>query len=123
MLTRKALIEYCLTFPDAYEDYPFDEDASAPDAWTVMRHGGNRKSFALLFQRNGELNVNLKCDPMEAQFLRDAFPGVVLPAYHMNKEHWNGVRIVSELPEEELFEWIRESYEMTKPGRKKQKSY
>ena len=29
---REQLIEYCLTFPDVFEDYPFD----GPN-WTCMR--------------------------------------------------------------------------------------
>ena len=37
-VTRRDLIGYCLTYPDAYEDYPFDELAGAPDAWAVMPH-------------------------------------------------------------------------------------
>ena len=41
-MTRCELIDYCLTYPDANEDYPFDEFASAPDSWAVMRHKGNK---------------------------------------------------------------------------------
>jgi hypothetical protein len=36
-----------LTYPAAYEDYPFD-DFTDPDAWAVMRHKTNKKSFALI---------------------------------------------------------------------------
>ena len=32
MLTKKDLIEYCLTFPGAHEDYPFDKDSTAANA-------------------------------------------------------------------------------------------
>jgi len=39
-MTKQDLIDYCLTFPAAYEDYPFDGmDAHSDDGtWTVMRH-------------------------------------------------------------------------------------
>lgn len=120
MLTRRALIDYCLTFPGAYEDYPFDEDAAAPDAWTVLRCRGNRKSFALIFERNGALTVNLKCEPMLADLLRGAYAAVT-PAYHMNKTHWNGVRIDGSIPEEEIFSWISASYELVRPKRRAKK--
>ena len=113
MLTKRELIDYCLTYPDAYEDYPFDEDSAAADAWTVMRHRGNQKSFALIYERGGALRVNLKCEPMYADLLRGVYPGVT-PAYHMNKVHWNTVTPASGIPEEELFAWIRQSYELTK---------
>ena len=121
MLTRKNLIEFCMTFPDAYEDYPFDGDSLAPDAWTVMRHCGNKKSFALLFERHGCLNLNVKCAPDEARFLRGVYASVV-PAYHMNKEHWNGVILDGSVPEREIRMWISQSYDLTKPGRKPKSS-
>ena len=81
-MTRRELIDYCLTFPLAYEDYPFDDVADA-GAWAVMRHRGNKKRFAFIYERYGKLCVNLKCDPFEADFLRQAF-AYVTPAYHMN---------------------------------------
>ena len=51
-MTRRELIDYCLTLPDVYEDYPFDGIADA-GAWAVMRHRMNKKSFALIYERNG----------------------------------------------------------------------
>jgi len=51
-----------------------------------MRHRANTKSFALIYERDGKLYVNLKCDPFEADFLRQAFEGVI-PGWHMKKEH------------------------------------
>ncbi len=60
-MTRKELIEYCLTMPFSYEDYPFD-DVANPGAWTVMRHQVNKKSFAMIYERNEKLCINLKCD-------------------------------------------------------------
>jgi len=38
LTARQALVDFCLTFPAAYEDYPFDELADSE--WTVMRHRG-----------------------------------------------------------------------------------
>jgi predicted DNA-binding protein (MmcQ/YjbR family) len=111
-MTRQALIDYCLTFPAAYEDYPFDS-ISVPGAWTVMRHRTSKKCFALIYERNGKLCANLKCDPMEADFLRQAFEGVT-SAYHMNKEHWNTVIVGSDVPEEEIKRQVGNSYDLIK---------
>ncbi|MCL2164097.1 MAG: hypothetical protein FWH55_06825 [Oscillospiraceae bacterium] len=36
-MTRKEIIDYCLTMPATYEDYPFDK-ITDPGKWTVMRH-------------------------------------------------------------------------------------
>ena len=112
-MTRQELINYCLAFPAAYEDYPFD-DITDPGKWTVMRHGVNKKSFALIYERYGKLSVNLKCDPFEADFLRQAFDDVT-PAYHMNKTHWNTVTLGGDVSEDELKRMIERSYYLIKP--------
>jgi len=118
-MTRRELIECCLTFPGAYEDYPFD-NISDPGAWTVMRHRTNKKSFALIFERGGRLCVNLKCDPREADFLRQVYKGVT-PAYHMNKEHWNTVMIGADVSEEEIVRQIGHSHDLIKPKETRRK--
>jgi predicted DNA-binding protein (MmcQ/YjbR family) len=117
MLTKRGLIDYCLAFPGAFEDYPFDVDSASEEAWTVMRHRTNKKSFAFIFMRGGLININLKCEPMYADLLRSVYPSVI-PAYHMNKVHWNGVIIDGSIPDEEIFSWICLSYELIKPKQK-----
>lgn len=112
-MTRSDLISFCLTFPSAYEDYPFD-DMTDDHAWTVMRHRGNKKSFALIYERHGKLCVNLKCEPMEADFLRKVFADVT-PAYHMNKTHWNTVTLGGDVPEEDIMRMVERSYDLIKP--------
>lgn len=112
-MTRQEIIDYCLTFPAAYEDYPFAE-IPGEDNTTVMRHRANKKSFALIMNRGGKLYLNLKCDPLEADFLRQVFTGVI-PGWHMNKEHWNSVVIGTDVPEEEIKRQIRNSYDLIKP--------
>jgi predicted DNA-binding protein (MmcQ/YjbR family) len=121
-MTRRKLIDFCLTLPAAYEDYPFDGgDAHSDDgAWTVMRHRSNKKGFAHIYRRNGKLCVNLKCDPFEADFLRQAFTDVT-PAYHMNKVHWNTVTLGGDVQEEELKRMVGNSYDLIKPKVAKRK--
>ena len=112
-MTRQELIDFCLAFPGAYEDYPFDNIADA-GAWTVMRHRANKKSFALIYERNKKLCINLKCDPFEADILRQAFKDVI-PAYHMNKVHWNTVLMGGDVSASELKYMIEQSYGLIKP--------
>ena len=113
-MTRKELTEYCLTWPDCFEDHPFDAADTPPeDRWTLIRHRGNRKAFAFIFERDG-LCVNLKCEPMRADLLRQALAPGVAPAFHMNKEHWNTVR-PDLVPREDLEEMIGHSFDLTKP--------
>ena len=122
MTTRQELIDYCLSFPLAYEDYPFD-DIADDNRWAVMRHKANKKIFAMIYERNG-LCINLKCDPSRADNLRMVFKSVT-PGWHMNKEHWNTVYIGtggscdSDVPGDELREMIEHSYDLIKPKIKK----
>jgi len=118
-LNRQEIIDFCLTFPASYEDYPFD-DITDPGKWTVMRHRTNSKSFALIYERNGKLRINLKCDPFEADFLRQAFEDVT-PGWHMNKTHWNTITLGGDVPEDELKRQIGRSYDLIKPKPRKSK--
>jgi len=119
IMTRSELIEYCLTFSNVYEDYPFD-DVIDESAWAAMRHKSNKKCFAFITNLNGRLCANLKCDPLEADLLRAAFTDVIA-GYHMNKSHWNTVYINGDVPESELYRMIENSYDLIKPKRKLKK--
>lgn len=112
-MTKQELIAYCLTFPSAYEDYPFDDQTA------VMRHRSNTKMFALIAEREGKVYINLKCDPIKADFLRTVYQSVT-PGFHMNKTHWNSVDPGGDVPRDELFQQIQESFDLTAPKGKKQ---
>ena len=118
-MTRQELIDFCLTFPYAYEDYPFEELGTG-NRWTAMRHRANKKTFAFINVHNDRLCVNLKCDPFEADFLRQAFSDVI-PGFHMNKTHWNTVYLNGDVPEEILRRMIEQSYNLIKPKVRKRK--
>lgn len=116
-MTRQELITFCLTFPGAYEDYPFG-DAGEDGVWTVMRHRANKKSFAMIYERQGRLRINLKCEPLEADFLRQTFADVT-PGYHMNKLHWNTVTPGGDMPDGEILRMIEQSYHLIQPKARK----
>lgn len=108
MKTRKEAIDYCLSYPGVYEDYPFDD----PN-WTVIRHKtGKRRGFAWIFERQGRIWINVKCDPDWADIIRSTFPSVI-PAYHMNKTHWNSIILDGTIPDEEIHKMLLESYTLT----------
>lgn len=119
-MTRQEIIEFCLSLPGAYEDYPFDE-LPGDGATAVMRHLSNKKSFALIMEHEGKLYLNLKCDPAEADFLRQVYTGVI-PGYHMNKHHWNTVIMGSDVPADEIKRQITNSYDLIRPKRKAPKN-
>ncbi len=111
-MTKRELIDYCLTFPAAYEDYPFDETTA------VVKHSGNNKMFAIIDFMDEKLIIILKCDPVQADFFRSIYKSVT-PGYHMNKRHWNTVYVEGDVSEEELFYMINHSYDLIKPKTKK----
>lgn len=114
-MKKEELISLCLQLGGCYVDYPFD------NVWAAIRHRESRKTFAFIYEHKGNLCVNLKCEPMEGEFLRSVYSGVI-PAYHMNKTHWNTVLLDSDVPLQELNEMVNKSYKLTKPIRKRKKS-
>ncbi len=105
-MTRREIIDYCLTFPDAYEDYPFDEETP------FLRRRSNQRGFALFLNVRGQECVNLKCQPDRAELYRLVYTDVT-PGFHMNKAHWNTIRIGGDVPDDELCSMIAHSYELT----------
>ena len=93
--------EYCIAKPGVTESFPFNETA------LVFKVAG--KMFALLDLSEDSRGISLKCDPELAISLRELHPEVA-PAFHFNKQHWNGVRLDGGISDELLKEWIDHSY-------------
>jgi len=96
--------DYCMAKKNVTESLPFDDDT------LVFKKNG--KIFALA-NLDGDLNLNLKCDPSFAIELRERYSSVT-PGYHMNKKHWNTVIIDGSVPDNEIFSWIDHSYDIVK---------
>lgn len=106
----ESLREYCISKRAVTESFPFGDDTLV-----FKTHG---RIFALV-NLEGDLSINLKCDPGLAIELRERYSSV-MPGYHMNKKHWNTVRIDGSVPDRELFSWIDHSYDLvSKRGRLK----
>lgn len=113
MTTREEAIACCSKLEGTYEDYPFHDSN-----WTVMRHQSNKKMFACIFERQGHIWINVKCDPEWRDFWRNAFTSVI-PAYHLNKTHWNSIILDGTVPEKNIKQMIEESYQLTETKKKK----
>lgn len=101
---KNKIIEYCLKKKDATKDYPFGADPVA------MKIAG--KMFALIFEDKAEnVRLNLKCDPIIAENLREQHEAVQ-PGYHMNKKHWNTIILDGSLSEQDIFVMIDHSYDL-----------
>lgn len=103
----EQLREYCISKANVTEEFPFDTET------LVFKVRG--KIFVLVSLTSwekGEQKINVKCDPEEALRLREKYPDLIFPGYHMNKKHWNTVDINTGLPDEKIFYFINHSYDL-----------
>ena len=107
----EQLRDYCLKKKGVTEDFPFDEFA------LVFKVLG--KMFLLTSLKGweaGTQSANLKCNPDYAQELRAEYESIE-PGFHMNKKHWNTVRLYKgELQPKFVCELIDHSYDMVVKG-------
>lgn len=112
MMTQHDIEMMVTALPGVYLDYPFGEGVAV---YKVERNEGVRqegdKMFALIEEKSSPVRLSLKCDPGLAQLLRDKYE-TVLPGYHLNKKHWNTIICSGQLPEDELRDLVRHSYEL-----------
>lgn len=94
------LRDYCLSKPGCTESFPFDAET------LVIKVMG--KMFALIPLERGN-EIALKCDPERALELREEWEEIT-GAYHMNKTHWNTVRVDGRVPNALIQDLIDHSY-------------
>ncbi len=99
--------QYCLAKKGVTEEFPFDE------VTLVFKVMG--KMFALVPLERIPSQVNLKCEPERAVQLREEYDGVVMPAYHMSKTHWNTIYL-EQLPAALIRELTDLSYDLVVAG-------
>ena len=109
-MRRVQLVAACLAQPEAVEEFPFGDDIS------VFKVGG--KVFALVPVAERTLSISLKCDPDRAISLRMQYSAVT-GGYHLNKRHWNTVVVNGSIPENELDQWVEDSYDLVVDGLRK----
>ena len=100
----EALREYVIGKPFVTEGFPFGEE--------VLVFKVNNKMFLLVPLSSQSLQFNAKCNPEIAIELREQYPDVVLPGYHMNKQHWNTVIVDGKLSNKQLLQMIDDSYNL-----------
>jgi predicted DNA-binding protein (MmcQ/YjbR family) len=104
---------FCLSFPGAYEDFPFGPETSVFKVRASVAGGARHeaKMFAASALDAREFSVSLKCEPALAEQLRAAHPEIT-GAWHMNKTHWNGVRLDGALPDDMVRDMVEDSYDL-----------
>ncbi|MBF9070454.1 MmcQ/YjbR family DNA-binding protein [Streptacidiphilus fuscans] len=101
--TPGQLRAFCLEFNGAEETFPFNPETS------VFKVGG--KIFAISELDAAHLQISLKCDPELAVRLRAEHPEIT-GGWHLNKKHWNTVRLSRSLPGLLVREMIEDSYDL-----------
>ncbi len=116
-MKREALFEAVFEKYQLEPDYPWQENRD----YAVLRHKFKKKWFALVYRIEAEKlglegtatleAMNVKVQPEILGSLRMQ-PGI-LPAWHMNKEHWVTV-LLDTVPDDEVLNFIDESYRLTR---------
>jgi predicted DNA-binding protein (MmcQ/YjbR family) len=99
----ETIRKYCLEKKSVAESFPFGE--------TTLVFKVRGKIFLLIGLDNFPLQFNVKCDPEKAEELREEYSSVI-PAFHMNKKHWNTVILNGQIPLKQIREMIDESYQL-----------
>lgn len=97
----ETIRKYCLEKKNTTESFPFGEST------LVFKVSG--KMFLLMSLDSLPLQFNVKCDPELAEELREAYSSVI-PAFHMNKKHWNTIILDGQISTKKILEMIDASY-------------
>lgn len=102
-MNLESLRDYCIALPGTTEELPFGPD------WLVFKVMG--KVFLLTSIDSPSLSFNVKCAPEKAEELREQYSDV-LPGYHMNKKHWNTIKVTGSISNVILSGWVKDSYNL-----------
>ncbi len=122
-MTLDALRTYLLSRPAAVEDHPFGPEphvfkvggrifalvSAEPGDSLRESLGRTAQRFSLPVAAQPRQAITLKLEPWHGQLLRAEHPSV-RAGYHMNKEHWNTIVLDAQVADDELADWIEESY-------------
>jgi predicted DNA-binding protein (MmcQ/YjbR family) len=101
VMDMETIRKYCLEKKSTTESFPFGEST------LVFKVSG--KIFLLMSLDSLPLQFNVKCDPEKAEELRESYSSII-PAFHMNKKHWNSVILNGQVNAKLIREMIDESY-------------
>jgi predicted DNA-binding protein (MmcQ/YjbR family) len=102
-MNTEEIRTYCLAKKGVEEGFPFDE------VTLVFKVCG--KMFLLLSLDSEPLQFNAKCEPSNAEELREQYSWIQ-PGYHMNKKHWNTISCEPKASRKLIFKLIDDSYHL-----------
>lgn len=101
----EELREYCLSLPKVEENCPWTE----PQYEMLITYKVGGKWFVLV--NPDDKFIDVKCEPETIADMQNRYQGA-FPAWHMNKEHWLGIRLESDVPDALIRQLIKEGYGM-----------
>ncbi len=104
-MNTEELRNYCLSQPMAAENQPWTE----PQYQMLVTFKVGGKWFCLLDPDKKFIDV--KCSPDVIAEMQSKYDGA-FPAWHMNKEHWLGVRLDSDVPDSQITDLVRQGYRL-----------
>lgn len=101
----EELREYCLSLKGAKENMPWTEPQYSMLATFTV--GG--KWFCLVDLDKKFIDV--KCAPETIVEMQSRYQGA-FPAWHMNKEHWLGITLESDVPDKVIKDLLTDGYKL-----------
>jgi len=102
-MNAEELRNYCLDKKEVTESLPFGED--------ILVFKVFNKMFLLMALNKDPLSISVKTSPERSVLLREEYPEIT-PGYHLNKKHWNSLKINGNVPSSLIFSLIDESYRL-----------
>ena len=99
----EELRDYCLSLPKAEENAPWTE----PQYQMLVTFTVGGKWFCL-----ADLDkkfIDVKCAPETISEIQTKYQGA-FPTWHMNKEHWLGVTLESDVPDAVIKQLLKDGY-------------
>lgn len=113
--------DYCLSLPESTEATPFEKFSRGK--FTIL----GRLVLTIVFYVGGHMfcyfnvddfsNITIKCDPAEMAELKEQYQSVSDP-FNGDKRYWISVQPNMDLPDYELKDLVRKSYEIVKSRRR-----
>jgi predicted DNA-binding protein (MmcQ/YjbR family) len=100
-MTIDAVREYCLSLPHATESIQWGNDL-------VLKVGG--KMFAVMVLEPARVWISFKCTPEDFVEMTER-PGII-PAPYAARYHWVALETKDALPNSELKDRLRQSYDL-----------
>ncbi|KNY29439.1 GCN5-related N-acetyltransferase [Pseudobacteroides cellulosolvens ATCC 35603 = DSM 2933] len=104
-MTMDEIINYCLSKPGAYIDFPF---GSIPICVKVQK-----RLFAQMYPHKDDCKITLNCDRMTGEFYRNSYPDTVVRGYHCPRNlqpYFNTIHLNGMVSGDELKAMIDHSY-------------